>query len=186
MGFGSLLNIDMDTSPGLLKYYLLDHYDPDSSRLVLENLVITITKDTVHDMLGSPNVGEDLLSMVSYEKDKEVLKEWKSQYDKKKGFNGEEYLKRIKNTKQDSLMFRLNFMTLFINSFVESTLSGTNQINVVNKLVLVKDLSKIDWCKYILDCLVSKKQLWRRDDKTCYYSGPILVLTVRFLSRLDI
>ncbi|CAI9277192.1 unnamed protein product [Lactuca saligna] len=68
MGFGSLLNIDMDTASGLLNYYLLDHYDPDSSRLVLENMVITIMKDTVHDMLGLPNIGEELLSMIN-EKD---------------------------------------------------------------------------------------------------------------------
>ncbi|CAI9294531.1 unnamed protein product [Lactuca saligna] len=91
MGFGSLLNIDMDTTLGLLKYYLLDHYDPDSSCLVLENMVITTTKDTVHDMLGLPNVGEDFLSVISCEKDNEVLQEWKSQYDKK-GFNVEEYI----------------------------------------------------------------------------------------------
>ncbi|CAI9268925.1 unnamed protein product [Lactuca saligna] len=102
MGFGSLLNIDMETAPGLLNYYLLYHYDPDSSRLVLENMVITITKDTIHNMLGLPNVGEDLLNMNSCEKDNEVLLEWNNQYDKK-GFNGEEYLKMIKNTKQDSL-----------------------------------------------------------------------------------
>ncbi|CAI9286821.1 unnamed protein product [Lactuca saligna] len=57
MGFGSLLHIDINTTPGLLNYYMLDHYDPDSSRLVLENMVITITKDTVHDILGLPNVG---------------------------------------------------------------------------------------------------------------------------------
>ncbi|CAI9299485.1 unnamed protein product [Lactuca saligna] len=136
MGFGSLLNIDMDTALGLLNCYLLGHYDLDSSRLVLENMVIIITKDTVHDMLGLPNEGENFLSMTSCEKDNQVLQEWKSQYDKK-GFNGEEYLKRIKNTKEDSPMFRLNFLTLFINTFAESTLSGTNQINVVNKLVML-------------------------------------------------
>ncbi|CAI9300103.1 unnamed protein product [Lactuca saligna] len=79
MGFGSLLNIGMDTAPELLNYYLLDHYDPDGSHLVLENMVITITKDTVHDMLGLPNEGEDFLSMTSCEKDNQVLQEWKSQ-----------------------------------------------------------------------------------------------------------
>ena len=65
MGFGSLLNIDMDTSLVLLNYYLLDHYDPQSSRLVLENTMITITKETVHDMLGLPNDREDFLNMDS-------------------------------------------------------------------------------------------------------------------------
>ncbi|CAI9289024.1 unnamed protein product [Lactuca saligna] len=120
MGFGSLLNIDMDNTSGLLNYYLLDYYDPQSTRLFLEKFVITINKEMVHDMLG----------------------------------------------------------------FVESTLSGTNQINVVNKLVLVKEFSKIDWCKDILDCLLNRKQLWRRDDKTCYYSGPILILTLVYVYNM--
>ncbi|CAI9304484.1 unnamed protein product [Lactuca saligna] len=183
MGFGSLLHIDIDTTPSLLNYYLLDHYEPSSSRLSMENMVITITKDTLHEMLGLPNTGEDFLSLSSCDKDNEVHQEWKGQYDKK-GFNGEEYLKRIKNTKQDNLMFRLNILTLFINTFAESTLSGPNQINVVNKLVLVKEFSKIDWCKYILDCLVRRKQMWRKDDKTCYYSGPILVLTLVYVHKM--
>ncbi|CAI9275078.1 unnamed protein product [Lactuca saligna] len=69
MGFVSLMNIDMDTTPRLLNYYLLDHYDPQSNRLVLKNNVITITKKTVHNMLGLPNDGKDFLNMDSYEKD---------------------------------------------------------------------------------------------------------------------
>ncbi|CAI9288838.1 unnamed protein product [Lactuca saligna] len=83
MGFGSLLHIHIDTTPGLLNYYLLDHYDLASSHLVLENMVITITKDTVHEMLGLPNAGEDFMRLSSCDKDNEVLQEWKGQYEKK-------------------------------------------------------------------------------------------------------
>lgn len=55
---------------------------------------------------------------------------------------------------------------------------GTNQIKVVRKLVLVEDFSKLNWCKYMLDCLGSRKKLWKRDDKSSYYSGPITLLIV--------
>ncbi|CAI9261772.1 unnamed protein product [Lactuca saligna] len=60
----------------------------------------------------------------------------------------------------------------------ESTWSGTNQINVVKKLVIVNEFSTIDFCKYIFDSLVSRKEMWKRDDKTCYYTGTILLLTL--------
>ncbi|CAI9300104.1 unnamed protein product [Lactuca saligna] len=49
---------------------------------------------------------------------------------------------------------------------------------------MVKDFSKIDWCKYILNYLVSRKQLWRRDDKTWYYSAPILILTLVYVYNM--
>ncbi|CAI9266973.1 unnamed protein product [Lactuca saligna] len=83
MGFVSLLNIDMDSTSGLLNYYLLDQYDPQCSRLVLENFVITITKETMHDMLGLPKDGEDFMNMPNCEKDNEILQEWKNQYEKR-------------------------------------------------------------------------------------------------------
>ena len=75
-------------------------------------------------------------------------------------------------------MFRLKFLTLFVSKFIESMLMGTNQIKVVRKLVLVEDFSKLNWCKYMLDCLGSRKKLWKRDDKSSYYSGPITLLIV--------
>lgn len=50
MGFGSLLKVNMDGLPGLPHYYLLDNYDLQIRRLVLYNVVVHITKDTVHDI----------------------------------------------------------------------------------------------------------------------------------------
>ncbi|CAI9280593.1 unnamed protein product [Lactuca saligna] len=58
MGFGSLLNIDMDNTLGLLNYYLLDQCDPESSCRVLENYMITITKDTMHECWGYQMMGK--------------------------------------------------------------------------------------------------------------------------------
>ena len=83
MGFGLLLNIDIDNTQGLLNNYLLGHYNLESSHLVLENAVIIVTKDIVHDMLGLPNDGEDFMLLPNCEKGNEILKECKNQYEKR-------------------------------------------------------------------------------------------------------
>ena len=44
MGFGSILQVNITSYPGQLSYYLLDVYDADSKRLVLQNSVIEITE----------------------------------------------------------------------------------------------------------------------------------------------
>ena len=128
-------------------------------------------------MMGLPIGGEDFNVLPLCDNGNQILEEWKGQYTCDK-FNGEEYLSRIQTTTEDSLMFRLNFLTLFINNFIESMLMRTNQIKVVRKLVLVDDFSKLNWCKYMLECLQSRKKLWKRDDKSSYYSGPITLLIV--------
>ncbi|CAI9271372.1 unnamed protein product [Lactuca saligna] len=183
MGFGSILQVNITSYPGQLSYYLLDVYDADSKRLVLQNSVIEITEQTVHDMMGLPFGGEDINELPLCDKGNQILEEWRGQYSGDK-FNGEEYLRRIQATTKDNLMFRLNFLTLFVNNFIESMLMGTNQIKVVRKLVLVEDFSKLNWCKYMLDCLGSRKKLWKRDDKSSYYSGPITLLILVYVYNM--
>ncbi|CAI9279308.1 unnamed protein product [Lactuca saligna] len=117
------------------------------------------------------------MSLSLCDKENQILEEWKGQYIGDK-FNGEEYLRRIQATTEDSLIFRIIFLTLFINNFKESMLMGTNQIKVVRKFVLVDDFSKLNLCKYMLDCFRSRKKLWKRDEKSSYYSGPITLLII--------
>ena len=139
--------------------------------------MIEITKETLHDMIGQPIGGEDLNELSLCDKGNQILVEWKGQYIANK-FNGKEYLSRIQARIEDSLMFRLNFLTLFVNNFIESMLVGMNQIKVVRKLVLVYDFSKLNQCKYMLHYLGSRKKLQKRDNKSSYHSGPITLLIV--------
>ncbi|CAI9287521.1 unnamed protein product [Lactuca saligna] len=73
----------------------------------------------------------------------------------------------------------------FVSPPIEGVGSETNDIKIVGSSKTKKQRktnsrsehgkNNVDYGKS--DCLVSRKQLWRRDDKTCYYRGPILVLT---------
>lgn len=180
MGLGTLLRINMDNLPGLLNYYLLDSYYDASDRLILQNTAILVTKQLISEIMGFEPSGLDFNSLPSCEKTNPILKEWKSQFPDKK-YSSEAYLDLIKRTKEDTLMFRLNFLTLFINTFIESMPMGTCQIKVVNKLILLDDYSKIDWCGYMLDSLRTRKSKWKRDYKTSYYTGPMTLLLLIYV-----
>ncbi|CAI9288814.1 unnamed protein product [Lactuca saligna] len=58
---------------GQLSYSLLDVYDADSKRLVLQNSFIEITEQTVHDMMGLPIGGEDINELPLCDKGNEIL-----------------------------------------------------------------------------------------------------------------
>ncbi|CAI9299012.1 unnamed protein product [Lactuca saligna] len=73
MGFGSILQVNITSCPGQLSYYLLDVYDANSKRIVLQNSVIEITEQTVHDMMGLPTGGEDINELPLCDKGNQIL-----------------------------------------------------------------------------------------------------------------
>ncbi|KAI3790435.1 hypothetical protein L2E82_03469 [Cichorium intybus] len=70
--------------------------------------------------------------------------------------------------------------------FVESKLMGTSEVKVVEKLIPVADVSCIDWCQYMIDCLESRKYCWKRDDRTCYYTGPMKLLLLAYVYSVKV
>ncbi|CAI9276283.1 unnamed protein product [Lactuca saligna] len=66
---------NMEVVPGLLNYYLLDVYSPETNRLVMENGVIEITKELVHKIMGLPMEADDLSRMLYYETGNDILEE---------------------------------------------------------------------------------------------------------------
>ncbi|KAL4587449.1 hypothetical protein LXL04_000320 [Taraxacum kok-saghyz] len=181
MGLGSLLGISIDILPGLLNYYLVDKLDAENDRILLEKNVIAITNDGISKIIGLSQDVVDMVTLPVCEKDNRILVQWKSQYPGKK-YSGKAYVESISRSNGEAnLMFKLNFLTLFINTFIESYPMGISNVKVVNKLVLLKDFSTIDWCGYILHGLRTTKAKWNRDNKLSNYTGPMLVLLLYYV-----
>ncbi|KAI3496423.1 hypothetical protein L1887_38784 [Cichorium endivia] len=72
-------------------------------------------------------------------------------------------------------------MIVLENAVIEMT---PELVKVLRQLVLIDNYAEVDWCKYIVDCLKMRKDLWKRDDKTSYYTGPITVLMLAYVYRL--
>ncbi|KAI3797168.1 hypothetical protein L1987_32421 [Smallanthus sonchifolius] len=54
MGFGSIIMFNISSLPTSLGYWLVSNYDPSCNQLNLGTHVITITSQTVHEVLGIP------------------------------------------------------------------------------------------------------------------------------------
>ncbi|KAI3516481.1 hypothetical protein L1887_15398 [Cichorium endivia] len=170
MGFGAMLSLKMEYVPGLLNYYILDNYDPQHNMIVLENAVIEITPELVHKLLGLPIGGLDFFNIPNCEKDNIILQRWKAQYPGRK-YSGEAYLKMIKHSEEDDKMFRLNFLTLFINTFIESMLMGTCQVKVLQRLVLIDNYAEL---AYVYQLTFSCISLTKRSPFVKYINGDDL------------
>ncbi|CAI9267962.1 unnamed protein product [Lactuca saligna] len=62
---------------------------------------------------------------------------------------------------------------------------GTNNLVPVRALVEVDDISKIDWCAYLLYCVKNSKGRWRPDNPKCYYKGPMLLLLLIYYDKIE-
>ncbi|CAH1436844.1 unnamed protein product [Lactuca virosa] len=82
----------------------------------------------------------------------------------------------VLKSKRDDDIFKLNFLSLFVNTFTESHSYGTCNIDHVRRVVRVEEISCIDWCAYLNYCLKNTRSLWHQDKKKGYYNGPMLLL----------
>lgn len=184
MGFESFLKLDIADAPTKLLYKLVDCYNPATNKLVVNQGSIEMTKQLIHEVLGLPKGGLLLGELEACEDNNKTISEWKSQYKNDKNkytYSGKAYLKAIQSSVTDDKIFQLNFLMLFLNTFCESNLGGLTQVGLLERLIPVNNYATLDWCEYMQECLMKRKQYWRRDDMSCYYTGPSTLLLVNML-----
>ncbi|CAI9299346.1 unnamed protein product [Lactuca saligna] len=116
--------------------------------------------------------------------DHQVFDGWMKELEGGKA-NATNYKKIIQKSEQVDMNFKLGFIALFVNTFAESIPMGTNNLVPVRALVEVDDISKIDWCAYLLYCVKNSKGRWRPDNPKCYYRGPLLLLLLIYCDEIE-
>ena len=166
---------------GKLSYYIVDSFIPSTCSIVTKTGEIPIRSETVEAMFGLPSTGLDFNTLTASDPEDPLVVAWKNQYKEGKvyKFNDSNYLEKIRDSEDVDDIFKLNFLTLFINTFCETELMGSRKTDFFEKLVFAKDqIEKINWCKYLVECLVRTKGKWKANDKTCNYVGPETLLLV--------
>lgn len=183
MGFGKLLTMRLEGVAGKIGYYVVDNFDEKKMEINLENgEKIKITKDVVHEMLGIPKGKQDLYALPTQEKLCKENEKWKGKHPK--NITPADCVKRIAESKETGWGFKLDFLILFTTTMGECFKSGICKLDILQYLNKETDLSNIDWCGFVLNILKSSKNGWKRDDKTSYYIGPLILLVVSFFSKL--
>ncbi|CAH1431617.1 unnamed protein product [Lactuca virosa] len=62
---------------------------------------------------------------------------------------------------------------------------GTCDVSMLSRVSEDLDLSDIDWCSYVLECLKNTKHAWNSMSDTSYYVGHIVLLTLIYLEHVS-
>ncbi|PWA88824.1 ulp1 protease family, C-terminal catalytic domain-containing protein [Artemisia annua] len=176
MGFGEVLEFKISKVPTRLAYWLLDRFDENTCSLDVNGKRINITPYVVNNMLGVPKGDVHIKTRDNSDYRNPLIRQWKEQFgeDVKKYFNSH-VAKEILKTKRGGWMFKLNFLVLFFSTIGELNLSNTVNLRFLPCINNEEDIKKIDWCTYIIECLVRTKRSWNRN---AHFNGPVILLLV--------
>ena len=181
MGFGALLNLKMLELPLKLGYYVIDRLNLESLCVELCNgRYLNVNSQSVHEMLGLPIGGIPLrdLEFVDEDDPDSCMFDWKNQFPSLKDLR----LNKLKNqmllSRAGDYNFIINFLVLFINTFCESTSMGKCNLAPLNHIKRDTDISKIDWCNYIFNCVIRTKNAYNPANTNSYFYGPVAYLVV--------
>ncbi|CAI9299437.1 unnamed protein product [Lactuca saligna] len=184
MGFKAFLKINIKSIPLKLCHFVLKHYDEGTNSILIKGKKIKITKEKNHKVFGLPKTGKSLFDLDKVSEDHQVFDGWMKELEDGKA-NETNYKKIIQKSEQVDMNFKLGFIALFVNTFVESIPMGTNNLVPVRALVEVDDISKIDWCAYFLYYVKKSKRRWLPDNPKCYYIGPMLLLLLIYCDEIE-
>ncbi|CAH1417180.1 unnamed protein product [Lactuca virosa] len=92
--------------------------------------------------------------------------------------------KVIVGTTEADFNFKLNFLVLFVNTFCESTSMGRCNLFPLSYISRKTDISNIDWCSYVLDCLVRTMNSYIPYSDNSYFVGPLAFLVLFYADNI--
>nr|KAJ0211996.1 hypothetical protein LSAT_V11C400204840 [Lactuca sativa] len=137
-----------------------------------------VTAESVHDILGILIGGTKLTQLDQWPKDDTSYDEWKQQFKKDSIIQLSAIKNVIVSTTQVDFNFKLNFLVLFVNTFCESTSMGRCNLFPLSYISRRTYISNIEWCSYVLDCLVRTKNSYIPYSDTGFFVGPSTFLVL--------
>ena len=180
MGFGKLLEMKVTDIPGALTYFVLDRFNPTTRKIELNSGSIDVTRESVNQILGFPLGSMQLKSVGFRGAEDRTYNNWENQFPKKTLIRLNEIKLKLAISKQADMNFKMNFLALMINSLIESSSCGKanyNDLNYIKEDTVIRD---IDWCSYVVDCLIKTKRNYKHSP-TAFFVGPSAFLVVSFI-----
>ncbi|GJV03486.1 hypothetical protein Tco_1337055 [Tanacetum coccineum] len=182
MGFERMIHFPIVELPSALAFHLIEHFHPESMELRLERGSIKITRQKVNDMLGIPMGSRKLEDLEQKPSNDPFIKKWEEQFRHLKKPTPPPIASVISDTEEAIFMFKMNFVTLFGSTMGTLENGGRVSTKLLKRISEDVDISNIDWCGYILDCLRTSKNNWK-DVKTRnnFYYGPLTFICLLYL-----
>ncbi|KAJ0840085.1 hypothetical protein HanPSC8_Chr14g0614511 [Helianthus annuus] len=186
LGFGKLLSFQVDGIPSKLGHFVVDNFDPEEMAINLGSDIIKVDDDSIHQLLGVPNSGV-ILETLKYKRNfTGNAKSWKAMYEGSYVTTSQVVSRMHDNGDDDGIMFKLDFLTLFITTIVEAQDHGKCKLEFLHHIDDDTDLSDINWCSYITRLIKNCKNGWKRCDKNSFFTGALTILVLLYVDRFNV
>ncbi|CAI9260113.1 unnamed protein product [Lactuca saligna] len=184
IGLGHLLNMKVDGCASIMGHYTVRNFDADKMVLNLHHGEIPINQQVIHEMLGLP-LGDVTLKFMPYREVTETtITVWRKQVDDEDNIRPRAVQQVIMQSTRTDLLFKVNIFVLLCNTLGQSMSLGTCDLSMLSKVTKDLDLSDIDWCGYVFDCLKETKSAWNPNSKKGFYVGPIILLLLLYVESV--
>ncbi|CAA0841342.1 Unknown protein [Striga hermonthica] len=154
MGFGHLLDLKITSLPPKMGFYLVENFNHLDRKLSLYG------GEKIHvnedDVYAALGLPRGSIHVMNKQKrvESSILNEW------------------------------IGLFNVWRTSNITATKNGMVNFRIVH---LLEDLSKVidmNWCSYMISCLVNSKKTWGGNAKTKKYTGPLLFLTLLYVDKV--
>ncbi|CAI9261235.1 unnamed protein product [Lactuca saligna] len=184
IGLGHLLNMKVDGCASIMGHYIVRNFDADRIVLKLHHGEIPINRQVIHEMLGLPLRHVTIKSMPYREVTDDTITIWRKQFEDEDNIRPREVQQVIMQSTRANLIFKVNMFVLLCNTLGQSMSMGTCDMSMLTKVTKDLDLSDIDWCGYVFDCLKETKCAWNPNSKKGFYVGPITLLLLLYVESV--
>ncbi|CAA0828627.1 Unknown protein [Striga hermonthica] len=186
MGFGRLLELTITTTPAKMGYWLVDSFNHMDRKLKLyDGEKIHVKEEDVYAALGLPR-GTIEVTNKNKKTESELLKEWVRLYNVSKPtkITASRVLDMIQNCHGSDDWFKRNFVVLMVTCLFESTSNGMANLRIIHLLSDLSNIMNMNWCSYMIRCLVSSKKSWNDNRGRKNFTGPLLFLTLFYVDKV--
>ncbi|CAI9263509.1 unnamed protein product [Lactuca saligna] len=155
---GNLLNMKVDGCASIMGHYIVRNFDADRMVLKLHHGEIPINRQVIHEMLGLPLGHVTIKSMPYREVTDDTITVWSEQFEDEDNIIPRAVQQVIMQSTRVDLIFKVKIFVLLCNTLGQSMSMGTCDLSMLSKVTKDLDLSDIDWCGYVFDCLKETKK----------------------------
>ncbi|RLN24399.1 hypothetical protein C2845_PM07G08980 [Panicum miliaceum] len=190
-GFGSILDFDCSEAPRSVSFWLAKRFDVHSRTVNLQNgSSFALNPFTVHQILGIPLGGRKIPTKAS-KLMKDVIGDDTGTATIAPTVD---HLFSLLNSELTGEKFVCIFMLIALAIFLCPTSYGSVSSHYYSGIVSVKDISKYDWCSFVLDWLVTSIQKFQEStqkgdalgkEKTSSLGACRFVLVVTYFEYIN-
>lgn len=176
-GFGGLLSFDMEHYVHKLGYNIVESFDRESCALFLKCGVIGINDIVVNNVLGLPMGG----MLLKKKQNGSYSSFWGKQFEETPACNVSPLMvkDRIVESKDADMAFKLNFLVMFYNFFIEGHQNRFLNRDVFDLELNLDSCDRYNWCRLLIDKLRTSHAYWAEEKKRSF-AGSLPFLIVSF------